>query len=93
MSFQVFYKIESSQYGEGILLEKYGENFGIYAAQESKDPDGTVYKKWAFPQNKDKKPIDKSIPMGVKLGNQNEAIETLKYFLEQLNVPEEEIPF
>ena len=48
----------------------------------------------AFPQNKDREPIDKAIPMGVKLGDQREAIAILKHFLEQLNAPvEDDAPF
>ena len=87
MSFQIFFKT-NEQYGEGLVLEKYNEQFGIYSAQESRDPNGTLYKKWAFPQRRqDGKnvPSDKAIPLGVKLGNQREAINILRYFLEQLN--------
>jgi hypothetical protein len=48
------------------------------------------HKRWAFPQTKDRQPGEKAIPMGVKLGNQRDAIEVLKYFLEQLNAQVED---
>lgn len=87
MSFQLFY-LTDPEYGEGLLLEKYNETFGIYEAGKSRTVKGTVFKKWAFPQRRvDGKniPAEKAIPMGVKLGNQRDAIKALKYFLEQLN--------
>jgi hypothetical protein len=94
MSFQVFYKLKNSDYGEGLLLEKYNETFGVYAAQEPRETNGTIYKRWAFPQTKERQPGEKAIPMGIKLGNQTEAIEILKYFLEQLNASvEDDAPF
>jgi hypothetical protein len=92
MSFEVFLKNKNSKYGDGVLLEEYGEEFSLYAAQESID--GPVYKRWCRMKIGKDKYTEKDVPVQLRLGNQNEAIEKLKYFLEQLNAPvEDDAPF
>jgi hypothetical protein len=93
MSFEIFLKDKNSKYGDGVLLEEFKENYSLYAAQESKD--GPVYKRWCRMRTGKDKYTDKDIPVQIRLGNQTEAIEKLKYFLEQLNAPVEgeDIPF
>lgn len=84
--FELFFRIEGGDYGDGAMLNKYGDNYSIIAAQESQTG-GTVYKRWAFPQDKDKKPRPKAIPMGVKLGNRTQAIGILRAMLAALDKP------
>lgn len=87
MSFQIFYKVGDYP-GEGILFEKYKEEFGLYAAQKPRIGNGTIYKKWAYPQRRHENkniPSEKAIPIGVKLGNQREVITILRDILKQLN--------
>jgi len=82
MPYEVFYKIESSQYNEGFFLQEYKENFFLVAGGESRE--GTNYKKWAYPQTKDRKPNGTAIPVSVKLGRRPEAIEKLQSVLKEL---------
>ena len=81
--FEVFIRNADSKYGDGIMVSKYGDNYSLIAARESKNG-GTVYKDWAFPQDRDKQPKAKAIPMGVRLGNRNHAIDTLRRALQVL---------
>jgi len=80
---EVWYKIESSEYKEGFFLQEYKENFFLVAGGEGRE--GTNYKKWAFPQTKDREPNKKAIPVSVKLGTRREAIESLKKVLNELS--------
>lgn len=82
MPYEVFYKIESSEYREGFFLNEYKENFYLVAGNEGHE--GTNYKKWAFPQTKDREPGKKAIPVSVKLGNRFEAVEVLQKILKEL---------
>jgi hypothetical protein len=78
-----FYEYESSQYGDGVVLNEYRNEFSLVAAKQK---DGKTYMEWMFPQKKDgsKEPIDKSLPWKIKLGNKEEAIKLLRFFLEKL---------
>ena len=99
MQEESFYKYVDSKYNDGLQLNKYKGTFSIASANEGQD--GQIYLKWCYPQNKDRQPIDKSVPWQVKLGNKAEAIDILKFFLSELeetqdNGPgddESEIPF
>lgn len=82
MSFEIFYKVESSEYKEGFFLQEYKDSFFLIAGNEGRE--GTNYKKWAFPQTKDREPNKKAIPVSVKLGQRHEAIETLEKVLKEL---------
>jgi len=88
MAFEIFLEDPESDYHEGIILEEYKGAFSLVSAQKSKE--GPVYKKWCFPVGKDKKPIEKMFPMGVRMGSKMQAVKTLKYFLEQLSTDENE---
>jgi len=90
----IFYEYESSQYGDGILLNEYRNEFSLVAAKRK---DGETYMEWVFPQRRDgsKAPIDKSLPWKIKLGSRQEAIKVLKFFLERLQggtSPSHDIP-
>jgi hypothetical protein len=97
--FELFFRVEGGQFGEGVLLDKYGDRYSLVSAHESQNG-GTVWKEWAFPQNKEKKPKDKAIPLGVRLGNRIQAIGILRAALAALDKPEndpvskkDDIPF
>lgn len=95
--FELFFELEGSEYGDGVLLDKYGDRYSLVAAQKSQKANGTIYKRWAFPQDKDKKPREKAVPMGVKLGNRTQAIVMLRAMLAALDKPagpaKDDIPF
>jgi len=79
----IFYEYESSQYGDGVLLNEYRNEYSLVAAKRK---DGEIYMEWVFPQKRDgsKEPIDKSLPWKIKLGPKEEAVRVLKFFLEKL---------
>jgi len=81
MAFEIFFKRESSEFGEGILFQEYKDNFYLIAAGRGH----AIWKKYCFPQKKDKNPTEVAIPMGVNLGDRYEAIEMLEKFLKVLN--------
>jgi len=83
MDNEIFYEDESSQYGDGIVLNKYRNEFSLVAAKRKNDE---IFMEWVFPQKRDgsKEPIDKSLPWKIKLGPKAEAIKVLKFFLEKL---------
>ncbi len=83
MANEVFFQYESSQYGDGILLNEYRKEFSLVAARRKEDE---IFMEWVFPQKRDgsKEPIDKSLPWKIKLGPKAEAIKVLKFFLEKL---------
>ena len=83
MGIEVFKQFEDDKYHKGVLLQEYNGEFSIVAAQEGKD--GAIYKLWCFPQGKDRKPVEKSLPWKVKIGgNIEEARATLEYLLAAL---------
>jgi hypothetical protein len=97
--FELFFRVEDSKYGDGVMLDKYGDRYSLVAAQESQNG-GTIYKRWAFPQDKEKKPREKAVPMGVNLGNRIQAIGILRAALAALDKPvndpvskQDDIPF
>ena len=83
MDDDIFFENESSQYGDGVLLNEYRGEFALVAAKRK---DGKVFMEWVFPQKRDgsKEPMDKSLPWKIKLGPKEEAIKALKYFLGKL---------
>ncbi len=75
---EVFFEYPDNQYGEGIMLEEYNDRISLVLAQKGKG-NGTVYKKWVYPQGKDRGPIDKAIPHKIYLGHNREvAIDMLR---------------
>jgi len=73
-----FIKI-NDQYGEGILLDIYKNEYGLCMANEGKD--GEIYLKWVFPQTKNRTPTEKAIPMRITLGVKQQAIQRLEQLL------------
>ena len=94
--FEVFYDLQTD-YGDGLVLNKYGDRYSIIAARKSSKAEGTVWKDWAFPCGKDKKPKDKAIPLGVRLGDRAEAKRFANWLVQQLstpgNKPKDDVPF
>ena len=87
--FEQTFKIESSQYGELITLQKRGDAYSVVSMQASKDG-GTNYLRWVFPQRRvDNKnvPAEKAIPLGLKLGSRQEAINFFLWGLSALGHP------
>lgn len=82
MPYEIFFDLED-KYGSGILLEEYNEEYSLVVANKSQTG-GSVYKKWIFPQTKDRKPAEKSLPWKITLGGHKQAIEVLDYFLKHL---------
>ncbi len=83
MTQDIFYEYEDSQFGDGVVLNEYRNEFSLVAAKQK---DGKTFMEWMFPQKKDgsKQPIDKSLPWKIKLGGREEAIRLLKFFLQNL---------
>lgn len=67
------------EWHEGIALE---ENNGSYALVKArKGHNDVIYRAWAYPQLKGKKPADTAVPWKIKLGDNNEeAISVLRHF-------------
>ena len=85
--FEIPFRLEND-YGDMVLLEKYGDKYSVCSAQEGKD--GGVYKKWCYPQRRvDGKnvPADKGIPMKVTLGSRAQAVSILHGMLAALATP------
>ena len=83
MTQDIFYEYGDSQFGDGVVLNEYRNEFSLVAAKQK---DGKTFMEWMFPQKKDgsKQPIDKSLPWKIKLGSREEAIRLLRFFLEKL---------
>ena len=83
MTQDIFYEYEDSQFGDGVILNEYRNEFSLVAAKQK---DGKTFMEWMYPQKKDgsKQPIDKSLPWKIKLGGREEAIRLLRFFLEKL---------
>jgi hypothetical protein len=95
-----FLRYPGNQYNEGISLDEYNGVISLVLAQEGED--GTIYKRWCFPQVKGKKPGAKALPWRIALGKPQEAVKVLQYFIDAIRdgagmpVPEDQdgdIPF
>jgi hypothetical protein len=72
-----------NKYNDVIQLDEYNEQISIVAARESKD--GKVYPQWVFPQDKDRQPRDKAIPLKVTLGDRETAARRLRHLADVLD--------
>ena len=66
------------RYHNGVCLDEYKGIISICNADKSDE--GEVYKSWCFPQ-RDRKPIEKAVPWGLRLGDKTSAISILKELL------------
>jgi hypothetical protein len=64
----------NGKYGEVIILDEYNGELSLVSGRREKDGD-RVFKEWCYPQDKGRKPRDKSVPWKVRLGNQQTAVE------------------
>jgi len=80
---KTFYANANSQYGEGIILDNYNGHISLVSARKKEDQ---VYMEWGYPQARDgsRKPIEKSLPWKITLGDHEGAIKALKFFLNEL---------
>lgn len=78
----------NEQYHAGAALDEYQDIISICSAQIGKD--GKCYKRWAFPQVADRKPGEKALPVSIRLGDKDKAIEILKGFIAALSGGKEE---
>jgi len=69
----------SDTYNEGILVDIYKNEYSLCVAEEGKD--GNIYKRWIFPQVKDRQPGEKSIPWKITLGVKQQAIQRLEQLI------------
>ena len=72
-----------NQYNDVILLDEYNGTISIVSARESKE--GKIFPQWVFPQDKDRKPRDKAIPLKVTLGDRETAARHLRYLADCLD--------
>jgi len=73
------------QYKSGFMLDEYKNSYSLVAARQyDKDGDLQTAKEWAFPQDKDRKPRAKAIPVKIELGPRDVAIKRLKQTLAML---------
>ena len=84
MNDEKYVEIEDSDYNEIIIIEEYKGQISLVLGNLGRD--GTAYKKWAFPQTKDKQPAAKALPLKIPLGK--DAVKTVEMLLAYLkNTP------
>ena len=75
---EVFFEYPNDQYNQGIIVEEFNDRISLVLAQKPKG-NGTIYKKWCFPQTKDRQPTEKPIPWKIFIGHDRQsAIEMLR---------------
>jgi hypothetical protein len=81
------------QYRSGVCLNEYNGEISICSAHQ--DNNDTVYLDWIFPQTKDRKPSEKTLPWKITLGKPEKAAKHLRWLaemtgaLEKTDKPEE----
>jgi hypothetical protein len=104
--FEIVIPIQSSQYGDCIILSKYGDNYQLLGGRTVQKGElaGRVFKLWVYPQigkKGDNKPAEKAIPLQIPLGSLNEARAVLTQLLDEMpggkplvaNTGDNDIPF
>lgn len=86
--FEISIPIEGSQYGERIIVNKYGDQYSLVLGREGK-ANGTVYMQWCHPSDKDKKPREKAVPWKLPIGNYAQARKMLTQLLAVFATPEQ----
>lgn len=82
MPLEQFREHPNDQYHNGLTLQEYAGTYWLISSR--KLDDGRVMHDWVYP-SRDKKPIEKSLPWKIKLGDsKEEALETLRYFAQFL---------
>lgn len=86
----------NDEYGSVIILDEYNDKFYVISAKEK---DGVVHKQWCKVSIGKDRYADKAMPLSVRLGTKEQAIEIMTLFLEQLTgrpvetVDDSDIPF
>jgi hypothetical protein len=65
------------QYRSGVCLNEYNGEISICSAHQGNDD--TVYLDWIYPQTKDRKPSEKTLPWKITLGEPKTAAKYLRY--------------
>jgi len=76
----------------GLLLDNYKGKFSLVQAREK---DGKIYKDWCYPQY-DRRPKEKAVPFGARIGGGALTRSALEFFLSQFSPKErepEDMPF
>lgn len=82
--FEIVIPVEGSKYGDCVIVQKYGDQYKLLAGTIPQKADATPWLRWVFPQDKDKKPREKAIPLQINLGNLTEARSILTQLLASL---------
>jgi len=81
-----YVELPNSKYHDAVILDEYNGKIGLCSGNTGSDD--KVYMRWCYPQVKDKKPGEKSIPWKITIGETKEqAIATLEFFLAELKAP------
>ena len=90
MAEDVFFEYPGeNRFHEGIILNEFKGEFSFVAGKIWNDK---AEMKWIYPQDKDRKPLDKTLPWKIKLGDgKDNAIEMLRLFIKALQGTEEMI--
>ncbi|MGM0377050.1 MAG: hypothetical protein ACQEQ0_09755 [Bacteroidota bacterium] len=75
--------IPDNQYGDAVVLEEYNGIYSLVAG--TTNDEGKTFKKWAFPQTKNREPGKKAIPVKVQLGDQHSAAEILRGMADEID--------
>lgn len=83
MNDQIFYEYKDGRFGDGITLDYYNGEYALVSAKKGQD--NKIYMQWCYPQKRGEKgPLEKSLPWKIKLGDKEEAIKALNFFLKKL---------
>lgn len=87
----LFLGVPGSEYGECIIVEEYKGDWSLVQGRRGEDQ---VFKKWCFPQTKDRTPTEKALPWKILLGKDKAAaVAMLKGLIELINkVEDDDIP-
>jgi hypothetical protein len=87
MALEVFKEFANDKYHSGLTLQEYAGSYWLINSRKLED--GRIMHDWVFP-SRDKKPIAKSLPWKVKLGDTiEEALATMRFFASFLLKSEE----
>ena len=81
------------KYHSGIVLDEYNDKMSV--CQSNKGQDDKLYLRWCYPQAKDRKPSEKTLPWKIDLGTIDEAINIFKKYitiLEEMQKPAKHTP-
>jgi hypothetical protein len=87
--FEISFKLDGNEYGDCVILQKYGDNYSIISGYTNKETN-IPGMRWCYPQGKDKDdpkknaPRDKAIPWKINLGNLKSARSILQQALDAL---------